>query len=142
MSGHYARRNECPAVCGNPPCQDILHDFPCGKAKYDGGGGLLGSIKIDSVQPEKYDHRCQSRSLVAVDKCVISRDAESISCRENGKVRFAVSEFIDRPCERGFKETAIAEAIGAAEKRKLLGVEIENDIDVEPSRLAHLASAR
>ena len=35
----------------------------------------------------------------------------------------------------------IANAISAAEERKLLGVEIENDGDVEPFRLFHFANA-
>ena len=72
---------------------------------------------------------------------MIARNAKSIRCRKDGKIDFAISEFIDRPCQCGFEKSYVANAVGAAEKSKLLGVEIKDDANVEPFRLAHLASA-
>jgi hypothetical protein len=72
---------------------------------------------------------------------MIARDAESVRRSERSKVSFAISEFVDRPCQRRFQKPEIANAISAAEERKLLGVEIEGDGDVEPFRLFHFANA-
>ena len=72
---------------------------------------------------------------------MIARDAEPIGRSESGKIGFAVSEFINRPCQCRFQKPDIADAVRAAEKRKLLGVEVKNEVDVEPSRLVHFARA-
>jgi hypothetical protein len=43
--------------------------------------------------------------------------------------------------QRRFDQVPIADAISSAKQRELLGMNIENDIYVEPFRLAHSASA-
>jgi len=128
-------------MIGKPTRQHILGDFAGGKSKHDRGCGFLAGVKVDAVKPEKHDHRSQRRALVAVDEGMIARDAEPVCRRKDGESGFAIREFMNRPCQRGFEQTDIADAVDAAEKRKLLGVEIKNEIDVEPSRLAHFASA-
>lgn len=126
---------------GNPPRQIIFGDFSRRKAKDNCGCSLLRCIKINPIEPEKYDHRRERSPFVAINERMIARNTEPIGRRENGKISFPVGEFVYRPRERGFKKPAITDTIGSAEKCKLLGVKIENDVNVEPTRLAHLASA-
>ena len=126
---------------GNPPRQIIFGDLSRRKAKDNCGCSLLRCIKINSIEPQKYDHRRKRSPFVAINERVIARNTESIGCRENGKISFSGGEFVYRPRERGFKKPTIADAIGTAKKCKLLGMKIKNDVNVKPTRLAHLASA-
>ena len=61
---------------------------------------------------------------------------------KDGEIDIAICKFIDRARQGGLKEPEIAYAIGPAEKCELLDVKIENDVNVEPFRLAHFAKAR
>ncbi len=121
--------------------QRVLCNLSSAKAQNDGCRGLRLRIKINVVKSEKYDHRGERSPLIAVNKRMIACNTKSIGGREDGWIGFAISELIDRSRQCGFKKSNIADTVGAAEKSKLLGVEIKNDANVEPFRLIHFASA-
>lgn len=140
-SGGNPGRLESFAVGGNPTRQYIFTDFSCGDRKNNRCGCVLSGIKIDAVKTEKYDHRCESGTLIAIDKGMIFRDSEPIGRCQNGEIGFPIGELIDRSRQRGFEKSEIAHSFWTAEERKLLGVEIKNKVHIQPTRLAHLASA-
>ena len=55
-------------MIGNPTCQNVLPDLTRGQAKDDCGGFLLRGNKVKPVKSEKYDHRGQGRTLIAIDE--------------------------------------------------------------------------
>jgi hypothetical protein len=128
-------------VSRNPSCQSLLRDLPRGKAQDNRRGSFLRRIEIHAVESEEFDHRGQSRPLLPVNKGMIARDAKTVRRSERSKISFAIRELVDPPCERRFQKPEIADAVSAAEQRKLLGVEIENNGEIEPFRLFHFASA-
>ena len=97
--------------------------------------------KIDVVQTQKYDERTEGCALVAIDKRMVSRNAEGIRCRKRRKVSFAIGEFVDGTAQRKFQHTLVTNAVRSSEQRKLLGVEIDQDLHVQPDRLVHFARA-
>ena len=72
---------------------------------------------------------------------MIARNAEPVRRGEHTEVGFTIREFVDWSRQRGFEQAQIADAIWPAEESELLGVEIKNEVNVEPSRLVHFASA-
>ena len=72
---------------------------------------------------------------------MILGNAKRISGREGRKIAFFVGKLVPWSAQRRFDQVPIADAISSAKQRELLGMNIENDIYVEPFRLAHSASA-
>jgi len=72
---------------------------------------------------------------------MIARNTESIGCSQCSQIGFPVSEFVDWSRQCGLEKANIADAVDAAEKSKLLGVEIKDDLNIEPFRSDHFASA-
>jgi hypothetical protein len=72
---------------------------------------------------------------------MVSGNAKSIGGRKRGDIRFSIRKFIQRSGKCRFEQAAVAKAVGPAKKRELLGMEVEDEIDVEPLRLIHFASA-
>jgi len=98
---------------------------------YENGAALLNYVEVTGLTKDAQGF---------VDG-VIARDAESISSGERGDSAFTISQLVERSRQRGFEQAAIANSVGATEERQLLGMEIKNDIDIEPFRLVHFASA-
>ena len=72
---------------------------------------------------------------------MVSGNAKPVRGCKHGNIRFSIRVFIDRSCQRRFKKAAIAKPISPAKKRELLGMEIEDEINVELLRLVHFARA-
>lgn len=72
---------------------------------------------------------------------MILGDAKRISSREGREIAFFVGKPVSWSTQRGFNQVPIADTVSSAKQGKLLGMNIKNDIDVEPFRLAHSASA-
>jgi hypothetical protein len=51
---------------------------PAAGLKTTAAASSLGGVKINAVEPEKYDHGCKRRSFVAVDEWMVLRDCDSI----------------------------------------------------------------
>ena len=63
-------------------------------------------------------------------------------CRQRGEIGFAVRMLVLRSGQRRLEKPQIANTVGAAKQRQLLGMEIENDIEIEPFNwLDHFARA-
>ena len=119
----------------------VLGDLAGCKAQNHRGCRLRWYVEIHAIEPKEYDYRSEGRPLVAVNERMIARNAEAVGGRKRRNAAFAVTEFVKWSRQRGFEQTAIANAVRAAEQSKLLGMEIEDGIDIEPYRLVHFASA-
>ena len=139
--GSYARSIKRLDVIPDPAGQHFLGNFTGCKAEDDGGCLLRGSIEIKPVESQKHDHRCKRGPLVAVNKRMIARDAETISRREIGQFTFAVAKFVDRPASADSNKPRSRMPSAPPKQRKLLGMEVKDDDRIEPFRLVHLASA-
>src|SRR5581483_1677979 len=136
-----ARSLRRTAAIGNPARENIFANFARSKAEHQGGGRFRRSVQLNAAQSEKHDDGGKGGALVAVDERMVLRDTESVGCRQHGEVVLAVNEFVDRTRQRRLKQSEIANAVGSAKESQLLRMHIQNDIEVEPFRLAHLASA-
>jgi len=56
-----------------------------GKRKYHCGGAFWGYQEIDVVETEKHEHCAESSALVAINKRMVSGNAEGIRGRQGGK---------------------------------------------------------
>ena len=119
----------------------VLGDLAGGKAQNNRGCRLRWCVEIHAIEPKEYDYRSEGRPLVAVNERMIARDAEAVGGRKRRNAAFAVTEFVKRSRQRGFEQAAIANSVRAAEESKLLGMKIDDDIEFQPSRLVHFASA-
>ena len=72
---------------------------------------------------------------------MVSGNAEGIRRRQRSKVSFAIGEFVDGTAQRGFQHALVTNTVRSSEQRKLLGVEINQDLHVQPDRLVHFARA-
>ena len=59
----------------------------------------------------------------------------------NRAVALAVTKFVDWSRQSGFEKSEITDSVGPAKQCELLGMNIEDDGGIEPSRLGHSANA-
>src|SRR6266850_1940189 len=128
-------------IVPDPAGEAFLADFAGRKGEDDGGGAFGWDQKIYIVEAQKYDERTEGRTLVAVDKRMIPGNAEGIRCRKRGKVSFAIGKFVDGTAQRRFQHALVTNAVRSSEQSKLFGVEINQDLHVQPDRLVHFARA-
>src|SRR5450631_2130788 len=128
-------------IVPDPAGQAFLADFAGREGEDDGCRLRFRHNEIDAVHTEE-GVQCEQRgTLVAIDKRMISRNAEGISRRQFGKIGLLVRPPVFWPIERGFEHAVIAQAARAAVDRELLVVNRNNHLAGEPKRLAHLASS-
>ena len=136
-----SRSLEWPDAIDKPSRQHIFAHLAGGKAEHHRRCRFRRRIEIETVEAKEDDHRGKRGALVAVDERMIARDSETVGRRQQRNFRLAVTVFIERPRQCRFKQPAIAKPVGAAEESQLLGMKIENRVDIEPLRLGHSASA-
>ena len=66
--------------------QCFLADLSRSEAKDNRRGLFRRCIKIDAIEPKKYDHRGERRPFVAVDESVIARNAKSIGGGKDSEI--------------------------------------------------------
>src|SRR6185312_4763424 len=76
-----------------------------------------------------------------VDKGVVAGKTEGIGGGERSHIGLSVVPLVDRPQNRRLQQATIPNAFRSAEHRQLLGMHVDDFIDVEPDWLAHFASA-
>ena len=72
---------------------------------------------------------------------MILGNTKRISGCQGREISFFVGKLVPWSTQRRFDQMPVANPVGSAKQRQLLGMKIKNDIDVEPFRLAHSASA-
>src|SRR4051812_264167 len=80
-------------------------------------------------------------SFVAVQKGMVTGKTERIGRRKGGHIGLPVMPLVDRPQDRRLQKAKVPNALRSAEYRQLLGMHVDDFIDIEPDRLTHFASA-
>ena len=128
-------------MIGNPAGEQVLVDFAGGQRENDRSRRFQWRVEIELVEIEKHDHGRECGSFVAVNEWMITSNAKTVGRCERGEIGFPVREFVLGPAQGRFKKPKIANAVGPPEESQLLGMEIQDDSEFQPSRLGHLASA-
>ena len=100
-----------------------------------------GRAQRDVVAAQEDHHGVERDALVAVDKGVVAGKAERIGCGERSHIRLSVMPLVDWPQDRQLEKATIPNAFRSAEYRQLLGMHVDDFIDIEPNWLTHFASA-
>src|SRR5258708_31834390 len=95
LATRYARQ-----IVRNPSRETVFTDLAGSHAENDRGCCFRRYVEINAVEAKEHDDRCKRRSLIAVDKGVIPRNAERICGCERRETGFAVREFVERPSQR------------------------------------------
>src|SRR5271166_4184605 len=88
--------------------------------------------KFNPVETEKHDDGGECRSLVAVDKGMVSGNTEGVGGGKHREIGFSIREFVERPSQSRVEEPKVTHSIGTAKQRQLLGMDIKNNCAVEP----------
>ena len=93
------------------------------------------------VAAQEDHHGVERNPLVAVHKGMIAGKAERIGCSKCSHIRLSVIPLVDRPQNGELKKATIPNAFRSAEYCQLLGMHVDDLIDIEPNWLTHFASA-
>lgn len=126
------------------PCRELrLVDFSTGKRKNQRDNALLRAFNSQSVQADEDVHRLKRDALVAIDKRMISGDAESVRGSENGEVALTiVLKAIAWSLEGRLKEPPVTHTRSTSVPRDLICLNRQDHANREPARLRHFASSR
>jgi hypothetical protein len=74
-------------------------------------------------------------------KTIMAWNAIRVGCGECSHILLPVIPLVDWPQDRRLEKAPIPDAFRSTEYRQLLGMHVDNFVDIEPDRLAHFASA-
>ena len=94
----------------------------------EGDDGFRLGFQPPAVEPEEDVHAGKRHALVAVDEAVVHREAFPQRCRLLDQVRVVAGL---RAQQRGLDQAVVADALRAAEKAQLLGVDVERVVEGE-----------
>ena len=83
----------------------------------------------------------ESGTFVAVNKSVVAGKTERVGRGKRGQVSLSIVPLVDWPQNCRLKKTPIPNAFRPSEYRQLLGMHVDDFIDLEPNGLTHFASA-
>src|SRR5690606_32044116 len=113
----------------------------CTRGQFEDGlcRRLLAGRESVSIQLEKQHTAYESGALIAINEGMILNDARRVLGSKFDDVRTRVGNMVQRPRKRGLKQRFVPHTSGAAMLDEQPIVDRQDQVFLDPDRLAHLA---